>query len=735
MAGIIAASTDNSFGIAGIGYSGVNIMPVTVMNAEGIGQDSDIIAGVIWATDNGADVILMGFSNPGFSQNLQEAIDYAWSKGVVLVAATGNDGQNVPTFPAGDRGVIGVSATDQNDALTLFSNYGQAAFLAAPGIDIDTTDIGNSYVAASGTSTSAAIVAGVAGLMRAVDHSLSNGLIVGRLARTADPAGTQEQTGNGRVNMARALADSSTDEIQPAGAAPVGDGGPYVGPYVIAGNNTVNATVNSGGSPLSGATVACTANCTGSGNSGTTDASGTTIFPVNFIGNSATITLTASKTGYSSESISVDISKIVSPSVTFNLTPTCTAPTITGQPSGATKTVGESVTFSVTATGTAPLSYQWRKGGVNIGGATSSSYTINLVVVSDTGSYDVVVTNSCGSVTSSAATLTVNKANATCTVTPYSVTYDGNAHTAAGSCIGVKGESLSGLDLSGTTHTNAGDYPSDPWSFAGGTNYNDASGTVHDIIDKATTKTTVSSSPTPSVYSKGLEVTFTATVSVVSPGSGTPTGTVTFKDGTISLGTGTLNGSGVATFKTSSLSVGIHLITAVYGGDSNFSGSSDTTQDYIVIYDPTGGFVTGGGWITSPKGAYYPGTSNELTGKANFGFVSKYQKGASVPTGETEFQFKVANLNFHSEIYDWLVVAGARAQYKGTGTINGTGNYGFMLTAIDGQINGGGGLDKFRIKIWDLSSSVVVYDNQIGDTADTADPTTAISGGSIVIHK
>ena len=98
-----------------------------------------------------------------------------------------------------------------------------------------------------------------------------------------------------------------------------------------------------------------------------------------------------------------------------------------------------------------------------------------------------------------------------------------------------------------------------------------------------------------------------------------------------------------------------------------------------------------------------------------------------MPTGETEFQFKVANLNFHSSSYEWLVIAGARAQYKGTGTINGSGNYGFLLTAIDGQVNGGGGVDKFRMKIWDQSNGdVIVYDNQIG-ASDNADPSTVTS--------
>ena len=119
----------------------------------------------------------------------------------------------------------------------------------------------------------------------------------------------------------------------------------------------------------------------------------------------------------------------------------------------------------------------------------------------------------------------------------------------------------------------------------------------------------------------------------------------------------------------------------------------------MVVYDPASGFVTGGGWINSPAGAYLADPT--LAGKANFGFVSKYKRGANTPSGETQFQFKAGNLNFHSTEYEWLVVAGAKAKYKGTGTINGAGGYDFMLSAVDGQRPGGGGTDKFRIKIWD----------------------------------
>ncbi len=169
---------------------------------------------------------------------------------------------------------------------------------------------------------------------------------------------------------------------------------------------------------------------------------------------------------------------------------------------------------------------------------------------------------------------------------------------------------------------------------------------------------------------------------------------------------------------------GVYTVTVTI---TDAAGESATaTFQYVVIYDPNGGFVTGGGWINSPAGAYTPDPS--LTGKATFGFVSKYQKGANVPTGNTEFQFKVANLNFKSTSYQWLVIAGSKAQFKGVGTINGAGEYGFMLTAIDGSP------DKFRIKIWDMATGEIVYDNMLG-AADTDDPITAIGGGSIVIHK
>ena len=198
--------------------------------------------------------------------------------------------------------------------------------------------------------------------------------------------------------------------------------------------------------------------------------------------------------------------------------------------------------------------------------------------------------------------------------------------------------------------------------------------------------------------------------------------------GTVNEATQTV--SATTTFATA----GVYAVKLTVTNQCGISGTATQVggmDAFVVIYDPFAGFVTGGGWINSPAGAYAPDPT--LTGKANFGFVSKYQKGKSTPDGETEFQFKVASLDFHGAVYDWLVISGARAQYQGSGTINGAGDYAFMLTAIDGQISGGGGTDKFRMKIIDKSTSTVVYDNQMG-MSDSGDPTTVLGGGSIVIH-
>jgi hypothetical protein len=176
---------------------------------------------------------------------------------------------------------------------------------------------------------------------------------------------------------------------------------------------------------------------------------------------------------------------------------------------------------------------------------------------------------------------------------------------------------------------------------------------------------------------------------------------------------------------------GVYTVTLTV---TDGAGNSDTEVfQFVVIYDPNAGYVTGGGWIESPPGAYPVNPS--LTGKAHFGFVSRYQQGKSTPDGNTQFDFKMADLKFKSTSYDWLVVSGTYAKYKGSGTINGAGDYGFMLFARDGQLSGGGDVDRFRIKIWEKDANeTVVYDNQMGDLID-GNATDAIESGSITINS
>ena len=238
------------------------------------------------------------------------------------------------------------------------------------------------------------------------------------------------------------------------------------------------------------------------------------------------------------------------------------------------------------------------------------------------------------------------------------------------------------------------------------------------------------------VYAVGSEVTVTTLIGDPGiPDTFTVEWVITNSGGTVVTATQTGVTNGLPTNQVDTVlsfdEPGVYR-AAVTVTDDDGGAKTALMEAMIVIYDPSGGFVTGGGFIDSVAGAY--AADPTLSGRASFGFVSKYKRGANTPTGQTQFQFKMADLNFHSGSYQWLVVAGPRAKFKGTGTINGQGAYGFMLTAIDGDQNGGGGIDKFRIKIWDEQTDETVYDNQLGDGED-AQLTTAISAGSIVVHK
>jgi hypothetical protein len=190
------------------------------------------------------------------------------------------------------------------------------------------------------------------------------------------------------------------------------------------------------------------------------------------------------------------------------------------------------------------------------------------------------------------------------------------------------------------------------------------------------------------------------------------------------------NNLGVATTTpVSGLPVNLYKVVATAA-----LGCATSDAAYLAVYDPNSSFITGGGWITSPAGALV--AQPLLSGKANFGFVAKYKKGKSEVDGNTEFQFQDGDFNFKSSELDagTLVISGSKGTYRGEGTVNGAGNYGFMVSAVDGSINGSGGTDLFRIKIWDRSQgNTVVYDNNMYKDENGV-PTTVPGGGSIVIH-
>jgi len=164
---------------------------------------------------------------------------------------------------------------------------------------------------------------------------------------------------------------------------------------------------------------------------------------------------------------------------------------------------------------------------------------------------------------------------------------------------------------------------------------------------------------------------------------------------------------------------GTYLVGISVIDDDTGSAKSELTIQVNVT--PTTSSLTAGGWILAPAGSFVKDPS--LSGKANFGINVKYLKDSNVPTGQTQFDFKAGNLNFHSTSYDWLVITGTKAQYRGSGTINGSGDYGFMVTAIDGD-------DAFRMVIWDKRNSAVIFDNALGQPNPQL-----IGGGSVNIQS
>jgi thermitase len=204
VAGTVAAETNNAQGVAGMAPN-TNILAVRVLDANGSGSLADIADGIEYAADAGAEVINLSLGCNCSTTTLKNAVNYAWNKGVVVVAAAGNDGVSTTFEPASYTNAIAVAAVDRYDQLASFSNWGASwVDVAAPGVDIASTYPNNRYVYMSGTSMASPHVAGLAGLLAAQGRSASQ--IRAAIENTADnTSGTGTYFKHGRINSYNAV--------------------------------------------------------------------------------------------------------------------------------------------------------------------------------------------------------------------------------------------------------------------------------------------------------------------------------------------------------------------------------------------------------------------------------------------------------------------------------------------------------------------------------------------------
>lgn len=207
VAGIVGASTNNSIGVASIGF---NIKIMAVKSTTQATLVTHGYEGIVYAADNGAHVINMSWGSSSFSTSGQTIINYALSKGCILVAAAGNDDVSTTFYPAGYNGVVSVASTSTTDAKSSFSNYGSWVDVSAPGSSIYSTIPGSSYGYKSGTSMASPMVAGLMGLVKSVNPSMPNSAVINCVLTTADNINSVNpsyigQLGSGRINAFAAV--------------------------------------------------------------------------------------------------------------------------------------------------------------------------------------------------------------------------------------------------------------------------------------------------------------------------------------------------------------------------------------------------------------------------------------------------------------------------------------------------------------------------------------------------
>jgi thermitase len=179
------------------------ILPLKAFHSDGTGYTSDILRAIYYAIMQHANVLNMSFTLPGYSREVASALDLATSSGIISVAAAGNNGQEMPVYPAALWDVIGVASTDNNNQLSTFSNYGpQFVWLAAPGEGVVTTYPFSTYAAGWGTSFSAPFVSGTAALLLSINSWCDQ---YGSSQSTAHAQPMNPNAGHGELDVHQAL--------------------------------------------------------------------------------------------------------------------------------------------------------------------------------------------------------------------------------------------------------------------------------------------------------------------------------------------------------------------------------------------------------------------------------------------------------------------------------------------------------------------------------------------------
>jgi YVTN family beta-propeller protein len=534
-------------------------------------------------------------------------------------------------------------------------------------------------------------------------------------------------------------------------------GGPYNGAEGSAINLSGTATDSDGDT----VTTAWTATA----NSGT---DGTCTFA-----NPAALDTTVTCTDQGSYTLTLTGSDGVNPTVTSTAQLTVSnAPITVSAPAGQPKSTSLVVSTNFTDPGTTDA----HTATINWGDGTTTPGTVTETVGSGTGSvsgshiyaqpstYTVTVTVSDGD---SPAGTGTNSAPFTLNTPP--------VVSAGGGTGGYSGAEGSAINLSGTATDSDGDTVTTAWT-ATANSGTDGTCTFANpaALDTTVTCTDQGSYTLTLTGSDGVNPTVTSTAQLTASNAPITVGTVTgpsapvaintsvavsasFTDpgsadghtATIDWGDGTTSaatvsetagtGTGTASGSHTYTAAGVYTVTVTVSDGNSPAATGSSTYQYAVVYDPEAGFVTGGGTINSPAGAFPADPT--LTGPAHFGFVSKYQVGSNTPVGQTEFQFYAGDVNFHSSNYDSgsLVISGPLARYTGTGTIKGsTDSYTFLVEAYDCDVTGSCATspDGFRIQITDTTTHTLIYDNVAGGSGALSQANTEpIASGDIVIHK